>query len=578
MVEGIDITFKQLTYKTTTGIFKKTEKNILDCISGTFRAGELSVILGPSGSGRTTLLNILSGLVQDNFQGTLNTDELNYTSLRNQSSYIMQDQMLHPLLTVAEAMDFAIQLKTGKTMDRVQRTHKCNIILKQLGLTDLGDTLTENLSGGERKRLSIAVELVNDPSILFLDEPTTGLDSHSSSKFVTYLSGLAKSGKCIICSIHCPSALMFQAFDHVYAIAEGKCIYQGSNNNLLTFLSELDLSCPESYNPADYLMEIATNQYGNLNYALTEKIENGLDDGYRKEMYLANTNRCETPAEIWKYKSTFIHQLLLLIQRNLLLMKRNRNYLLIRLAVSISLAILTGISFNNLGHLANHIFDNYKFIYTTTQFLTYSSFYSLMIRFPTDLSVLRREHFNRWYSSSSYYLALTIADIPVLIGVTIVFISISYYMTGQPIEHQRIMLMFVVGILISFTAQAFGLLASSIFSDVTISLVIGAGLMAVHMIFCGVLVLRKDVQPWLKWIFDITFLSHGNDGMVLALFGYNREKLECERIYCHYAEPKDFLKLIDAPSHISFHSFFIILLIVHSFTYINMMMKLKKIN
>ncbi|XP_037042694.1 ATP-binding cassette sub-family G member 1-like isoform X2 [Bradysia coprophila] len=429
-VEGIDITFKQLTCKAKTGIFKRTEKNILDCISGTFRAGELSVILGPSGSGRTTLLNILSGLVQDHFQATLTIEASHYTSIRNQSSYIMQDQMLHPLLTVAEAMDFAIQLKSGTTNNnKVQRRHKCDAILKQLGLTDLGDTMTENLSGGERKRLSIAVELVNDPSILFLDEPTTGLDSYSSSKFVAYLSELARSGKSIICSIHSPSALMLQAFDHVYAIAEGKCIYQGSNDKLLAFLNELNLSCPESFNPADYLMEIATNQYGHLNYALTEKINNGLDDSYRKEMYLPNVNQCATQTKIWKYKSTFVEQLLLLIQRNLLLMKRNRKYLFLRFSVSITLAIVTGISFYNLGHLANHIFDNYKFIYSTTQFLTYSSFYSLMIRFPIDLSILRREHFNRWYSSSSYYLALTIADMPALLGVTIVFISISYYMT-----------------------------------------------------------------------------------------------------------------------------------------------------
>lgn len=102
--------------------------------------------------------------------------------------------------------------------------------------------------------------------------------------------------------------------------------------------------------------------------------------------------------------------------------------------------------------------------------------------------------------------------------------------------------------------------------------------MAVHMIFSGVLVLKKDVQPWLKWIFDIIFLNHANDGMVLALFGYDRENLECEDIYCHFRDPKEFLQLIDAPTNISFHSFFIIFCIVHLFTYVNVMMKLKRIN
>lgn len=365
------------------------EKKILDGISGTFRAGELSVIIGPSGSGKTTILNILSGLVQDNFEGTLKIeDESNYKVIPNQSSYIMQDQMLHPLLTVREAMSFAIRFKTGRIMALVQQKCKCDAILKQLGLLNSADTVTKNLSGGERKRLSIAVELVSDPSILFLDEPTTGLDSLSSSQFVTFLSNLAKSGKTIICSIHAPSALIFRAFDHVYAIAEGKCIYQGSSRNIVPFLVELDMSCPASYNPADYLMEIATSQYGNLNQNLTEKIGNGLSEVYRSEMELKDNNACTMETKNLKYKSTFAYQLLLLIQRNLLFMKRNKDYMFIRLVVCVAMAIVTGLTFYDLGHLANHILDNYKFIYSVTQFLTYSSFFSLLVRCKAPIEVL----------------------------------------------------------------------------------------------------------------------------------------------------------------------------------------------
>lgn len=366
------------------------EKKILDGISGTFRAGELSVIIGPSGSGKTTILNILSGLVQDNFEGTLKIeDESNYKVIRNQSSYIMQDQMLHPMLTVKEAMSFAIRFKTGTITPLVQQKCKCDDILKQLGLLNSADTVTKNLSGGERKRLSIAVELVSDPSILFLDEPTTGLDSLSSSQFVTFLSNLAKSGKTIICSIHAPSALMFQAFDHVYAIAEnGKCIYQGSSRNIVPFLVELDMSCPESYNPADYLMEIATSQYGNLNQKLTEKIGNGLNEGYRSEMELKDSNACTMETKNLKYKSTFAYQLLLLIQRNLLFMKRNKDSMFIRLVVCVGIAIATGLTFYDLGHLANHILDNYKFIFSVTQFLTYSSFLSLLVRCKIPVEAL----------------------------------------------------------------------------------------------------------------------------------------------------------------------------------------------
>lgn len=307
-------------------------------------------------------------------------DESSYKVIRNRSAYIMQDKILHPLLTVREAMSFAIRFKTGKVMTLVQQKCKCDAILKQLGLLVSADTLTKNLSGGQRKRLSIAVELVSDPSILFLDEPTTGLDSFASSKFVTYLSDLGKTGKTIICSIHAPSALMFETFDHVYAIAGGKCIYQGSSRNIVPFLSELDISeiqCPASYNPADFLMEIATNQYGHFNQKLTDKIGNG-NEVYRNDSNLENERATKT--QNLKYESTFTYQLFLLIQRNFLFMRRNKDYMFIRLVACVIIGLIVGVSFYNLGHLANHILDNYKYIYSTTQFLTYSSFFSLLVR------------------------------------------------------------------------------------------------------------------------------------------------------------------------------------------------------
>lgn len=356
-------------------------KTILDGICGTFRAGELSAIVGPSGSGKTTMLNILSGMFVDNVSGTLMTTYTpNYKLIRNQSSYILQDRLLHPLLTVREAINFAIKFKTSSKVTVVQENRKCDAILNQLDLLNCGDTLTKNLSGGERKRLSIAVELVSDPSILFLDEPTTGLDSSASFKIVTLLSELVKSGKTIICSIHAPSALMCEKFDHIYAIATGKCIYQGSIGNVVPFLAELDLNCPESFNPADYLIEISMNQYGELNQALIEKIGNGLSDDYRNEIELESRDDCLATTNTSKYKSPFSYQLLLLIQRNSLLMVRDKSHLFIRFAVAIVMGIVTGVSFYDVGPFANHIMDTYKFVMNITQYLMFASFYSLALR------------------------------------------------------------------------------------------------------------------------------------------------------------------------------------------------------
>lgn len=165
-------------------------------------------------------------------------------------------------------------------------------------------------------------------------------------------------------------------------------------------------------------------------------------------------------------------------------------------------------------------------------------------------------------------------------------------------ELHRLLLIILIGIMSSLDAQAFGLLAGSICSSLTvyeqigfialsvahesialqISLVIGSSIVSFHTAFSGVLVLKKDVQPWLKWVFDISFLNHANNGITIALLGYDREKLQCDDIYCRFKDPTDFLKFIDAPATISFHSFFIILFIVHICTFINMTLKLKRLN
>lgn len=183
----------------------------------------------------------------------INKKERDMKTFRRMSRFIMQQDIHQVGLTVREIMMYAADLKLGfQDLTEQQKLDVVDEIIHLLRLGNTMDTDCSLLSGGELKRLSIAQELLNNPPVLFLDEPTTGLDDLSGSQCVELLRRLAHGGRTVICSIHTPSAKMFEMFDHIYVVSNGQCVYQGEGQNIVPYMEAIGVRCPKTYNPADF--------------------------------------------------------------------------------------------------------------------------------------------------------------------------------------------------------------------------------------------------------------------------------------------------------------------------------------
>lgn len=241
---------------------------ILRNVNGSFKSGQLTAIMGPSGAGKTSLLNILSRRHETGFTGRLCVNQTNHTIKINS---IPQDDHLLGSLTTRENLLYASKLKNPHS----KQDHEKGVcsVSNLLGLNDCLDTRTKNLSGGQQKRLAIAQELLSKPDILILDEPTSGLDSLTCLKTLSVLKDLVRPSNkpeltdpiAIVLTIHQPQQEAFKMFDKVYVMATGgTVIYDGSPDDCVKFVEKYSgLTMPShDYNPATFLIEIASGEFG----------------------------------------------------------------------------------------------------------------------------------------------------------------------------------------------------------------------------------------------------------------------------------------------------------------------------
>ncbi|KAG5305787.1 ABCG1 protein, partial [Pseudoatta argentina] len=578
-----DIQFKDLSFEVPIG-YRKIKKKILKNLNGVFKAAELTAIMGPSGAGKSTLLNVLTGFQQGHLTGTIeyisSEGRQNWEMYKKQSCYIQQTDNLYGLFTVQESMMIATYLKID-SMTVMFRQVLIDNILDTLKLSKVKDTRVNRLSGGQKKRLSIALELIDNPPIMFLDEPTTGLDSLASLQCISALQTLAKSGRTVICTIQQPSAALYQIFDYIYLVVDGHCLYAGTPDNTVRYFAQQDFQCPQYHNPADYMLEVVNQEYGNYNNQLIaaaekycQREETSLKMHIMREAtFYDEKMMMDPPSEMTKFR--------VLLYRSALIIYRDWSVYYIKIIMNFLVAILLGLMFEHVGIDAKRSISNVSFLMITILYFVYINLMPAVLKFPLELNILKKERFNNWYQLKTYYIAMLVITLPLTISSTFVFSIISYGLTNQPMEWSRFFMFLLITTLTCVTSESIGLGLGTIFNPIN-GTFFGAILIAIMVTLAGFLIFFNHMPRILYYVSYINYYRFAFDGLIQAIYGFQREAIPCPSNidYCHLRMPSLILEELNMTKSIFWVDVIVLFawfVVIRTVAYVTLKRKLSKV-
>lgn len=459
---------------------KLPTKTILNPLTASFQAGVLNIIMGPSGSGKTSLLNAMALRLHNNagtrykksgelrFNGSIPSDSV----IRSVCSYVCQDDdALLPSLTVRETLRFSAGLRLPSFMTTDQKNQRAEDVLLKLGLKDCADNLIgsneiKGISGGEKRRVSIAVQILTDPRVLLLDEPTSGLDAFTASSIMEVLQGLAQEGRTLVLTIHQSRSDLFKAFGNVLLLARGGSpVYAGKASGLLPYFDALGYRCPTTTNPADFALDLITIdlQQSSREEATREKVR-GLINSWSSSDFTAalNPTTISTPAELGaliRKSTSFFYAYPILVHRAFINFRRQPPLLTARIMQVIGLAIIIALFFAPLENDYYSVQTRLGFIQEFCAFNFVGMLQNVAV-YPNEKDVFYRENDDGTYGVEAFFLQYLTLEVPFEIGTSFVFAILTDLAAGLPRTSQMFFVCFFNCFCIVSCGESLGIMVS----------------------------------------------------------------------------------------------------------------------
>ncbi|KAK1415664.1 hypothetical protein QVD17_31449 [Tagetes erecta] len=525
-------------------MFSRT-KDLLKDISGEARDGELVAVLGASGSGKSTLIDALANrIAKGSLKGsvTLNGEQLESRLLKVISAYVMQDDLLFPMLTVEETLMFAAEFRLPRTLSKSKKKLRVQALIDQLGLrnaanTVIGDEGHRGVSGGERRRVSIGIDIIHDPIILFLDEPTSGLDSTSAYMVVKVLQRIAQSGSIVIMSIHQPSYRLLGLLDRMLFLSRGQPVYNGSPSELPLFFSDFGHPIPDKENRTEFALDLirelevspgGTKRLVEFNKAwqnmkrtsnvttgnetpthgltLKEAISASISRG--KLVSGAGANNGTNPTSmVPTFANPMWIEMAVLSKRSFTNSRRMPELFGIRLAAVTVTGFILATVFWNLDSSPRGVQERLGFF----AFAMSTTFYTCADALPVFLQeryIFMRETAYNAYRRSSYLLSHSLVAIPALVFLSLAFAVITFWAVGLAGGISGFIFYFFV-ILASFWAgSSFVTFLSGVVPHVMLGYTIVVAILAYFLLFSGFFITRDRIPGYWIWFHYLSLVKY----------------------------------------------------------------------
>ncbi|KAF5782016.1 putative AAA+ ATPase domain, pigment precursor permease/Protein ATP-binding cassette sub-family G [Helianthus annuus] len=565
--EPLTLTFQNLQYHVEPPPemrehgFTGKRLQLLHDITGAFRPGVLTALMGVSGAGKTTLLDVLSGRKTSGIvEGEIKIG--GYPKVQDTfarvSGYCEQTDVHSPQITVLESITFSAWLRLHPGIDSKTKYRFIEEILETVELDSIKDALVgipgvNGLSTEQRKRLTIAVEVVANPSIIFMDEPTTGLDARSAAIVMRAVKNIVETGRTIVCTIHQPSIDIFEAFDELILLKNGgRMIYcgpLGCNSNRIIEYFEGISGVPkirDNYNPATWMLEVTSSSMeAELEVDFAQIYSTSTLNQSNKD--LVNTLSKPPPGSKDLYFPTRFpqnswSQFKACLWKQRLSYWRSPSYNLMRSLHILFASFMFGLLFWGQGRNINstqNIFNILGFMYSAVLFSGINNCSSVIPHVSMERTVLYRERFSGMYASWAYTLAQVAIEFPYLSAQSLAFVCITYPMIGFHWSAYKVFWYFYAFLCTLMYFTYLGMLLVAITPSFPVAAILQSAFYTIFNLLSGFLIPKPKIPKWWLWLYYLTPTSWSLNAMLTSQFGDVKMKIVA---FGEIKSVEDFLK------------------------------------